>query len=253
MRNCSLLFLLIFSCSYFGLFADSKIVLPFKIGEKLEYDLSWGFFPVGEATMEVHSLEKIDGELCYLIRFSVRTNSFADNFYKVRTKVESFVSYDFRKSIRYRKVQEEGKTKRNIFVDFDYKQNKAKYFQNGKLSMLTSIPGEVFDPLSMAYFFRLNELRQNHQITLPTCDGKSFKKIVIQTGTKKKISVPAGTFYAIETKPEMQNLRGVFKKSPNSILRVWYSEDKNRIPVKISSKVIVGSFNAELTNLSGLK
>ena len=110
MRNCPLLFLLIFSCSYFGLFADSKIVLPFKIGEKLEYDLSWGFFPVGEATMEVHSLEKIDGELCYLIRFSVRTNSFADNFYKVRTKVESFVSYDFRKSIRYRKVQEEGKT-----------------------------------------------------------------------------------------------------------------------------------------------
>ena len=75
MRNCPLLFLLIFSCSYFGLFADSKIVLPFKIGEKLEYDLSWGFFPVGEATMEVHSLEKIDGELCYLIRFSVRTNS----------------------------------------------------------------------------------------------------------------------------------------------------------------------------------
>ena len=72
-------------------------------------------------------------------------------------------------------------------------------------------------------------------------------------GKKEKISVPAGKFYAIETRPEMQNLRGVFKKSPDGILRVWYSADSQRIPVKISSKVIVGSFNANLRKTSGLK
>ena len=60
-------------------------------------------------------------------------------------------------------------------------------------------------------------------------------------------------FDSIETIPEMHNLRGVFKKSPEGILRVWYSTDKRRLPVKISSKVIVGSFNAELKKTSGLK
>ena len=75
----------------------------------------------------------------------------------------------------------------------------------------------------------------------------------MRTGSRKKISVPGGSFNVIETIPEMQNPRGVFKKSPNSILRVWYSTDKNRIPVKISSKVIVGSFNAKLKKSVGLK
>jgi hypothetical protein len=253
MQNCILPILFFLSLSSFGLFAKADFTLPFKVGEKLDYDLSWGFLPVGQATMEVHSLEEVNGELCYLVRFSVRTNSFADRFYKVRTTIESTVSSDFKKSIRYRKFQEEGKTKRNISVNFDYKDKKANYYQDGSLISSISIPSEVFDPLSIAYFFRLNILESNQEITLPTCDGKSYREIVVRTGPSKKVSVPDGIFDAIETIPEMQNLRGVFKKSPNSVLRVWYSKDKHQIPVKISSKVVVGSFNAKLKMASGLK
>jgi hypothetical protein len=253
MQNCILPILFFLSLSSFGLFAKADFTLPFKVGEKLDYDLSWGFLPVGQATMEVHSLEEVNGELCYLVRFSVRTNSFADRFYKVRTTIESTVSSDFKKSIRYRKFQEEGKTKRNISVNFDYKEKKANYYQDGSLISSISIPSEVFDPLSIAYFFRLNILESNQEITLHTCDGKSYREIVVRTGPSKKVSVPDGIFDAIETIPEMQNLRGVFKKSPNSVLRVWYSKDKHQIPVKISSKVVVGSFNAKLKMASGLK
>jgi hypothetical protein len=253
MQNCILPILFFLSLSSFGLFAKADFTLPFKVGEKLDYDLSWGFLPVGQATMEVHSLEEVNGELCYLVRFSVRTNSFADRFYKVRTTIESTVSSDFKKSIRYRKFQEEGKTKRNISVNFDYKDKKANYYQDGSLISSISIPSEVFDPLSIAYFFRLNILESNQEIALPTCDGKSYREIVVRTGPSKKVSVPDGIFDAIETIPEMQNLRGVFKKSPNSVLRVWYSKDKHQIPVKISSKVVVGSFNAKLKMASGLK
>jgi hypothetical protein len=253
MQNCILPILFFLSLSSFGLFAKADFTLPFKVGEKLDYDLSWGFLPVGQATMEVHSLEEVNGELCYLVRFSVRTNSFADRFYKVRTTIESTVSSDFKKSIRYRKFQEEGKTKRNISVNFDYKEKKANYYQDGSLISSISIPSEVFDPLSIAYFFRLNILESNQEIALPTCDGKSYREIVVRTGPSKKVSVPDGIFDAIETIPEMQNLRGVFKKSPNSVLRVWYSKDKHQIPVKISSKVVVGSFNAKLKMASGLK
>ena len=65
--------------------------------------------------------------------------------------------------------------------------------------------------------------------------------------------MPAGTFQAIGTIPEMKNLSGVFKKSPKGILRVWYSNDFRRIPVKISSKVVVGSFTARLVEAKGLK
>jgi hypothetical protein len=38
----------------------------------------------------------------------------------------------------------------------------------------------------------------------------------------------------------------VFKKSRNASLRIWVSADEKHIPVRISSKVVVGSFTAEL-------
>ena len=52
-----------------------------------------------------------EGKNLQAIRFSVRTNDFADAFYKVRTEVESEVSEDFSKSYSYSKTQREGKTK----------------------------------------------------------------------------------------------------------------------------------------------
>ena len=49
--------------------ADQNNSLPFNIGEKLEYDLSWGFIPVGSATMEVHSIVNYDKKSCILLKF----------------------------------------------------------------------------------------------------------------------------------------------------------------------------------------
>ena len=230
--------------------AEGYESLPFKVGERLEYDLAWGFLPVGRATLHLHSLTEINDVSCFLIKFSVRTNSFADTFYKVRTTIESYVTEDFSKSILYRKDQQEGKTKRMVEVDFNYQKGKAVYKRSDGAHSSIAIPEYVLDPLAMAYFFRLKNLKENKEWTIPTCDGKRFNNILIRSGQKKKISVPAGKFDAIETFPEMKNLRGVFNKSPDGLLKVWYSRDRRQLPVKISSKVIVGSFNAELKNIA---
>ena len=55
---------------------------PFQVGERLEYDMKWGFFPVGSASMELLASDSSNPDGTKLIRFQVRTNSFADNFYK---------------------------------------------------------------------------------------------------------------------------------------------------------------------------
>ena len=230
--------------------AEGNEPLPFKVGERLEYDLAWGFLPVGKATLHLHSLTEINDISCFLIKFSVRTNSFADSFYKVRTTIESYVTEDFSKSILYRKDQQEGKTKRIVEVDFNYQKRRATYRRSDGVQTSTAIPKYVLDPLALAYFVRVKNLKENEKWTIPTCDGKRFNNILVRSGQKKEISVPAGKFDAIETFPEMENLRGVFNKSPDGLLKVWYSCDRRRLPVKISSKVIVGSFNAELKNIA---
>lgn len=227
--------------------------LPFQPGETLVYNLKWGFFPVGSATMKVLPKDDDGQNRLHRLSFSVRTNEFADAFYKVRTNITSVLDPSFSKSVRYEKSQREGKTKREIEVLFDYNAGKASYFESKQLVSTLPIPTQVLDPLSIAYFFRLGELKPETETILPTCDGKKLKMIKVRTGKIEKIRVPLGTYKAIGTVPEMKDLSGVFKKSPDGILRIWYSADSLKIPVKISSKVIVGSFNARLVSAEGLK
>lgn len=222
--------------------------LPFNVGERLEYDLKWGFFPVGSAKMEVLAKDPTRPNGSLLIRFNVRTNSFADNFYKVRTSIVSTVDSSFRRSLFYEKSQHEGRTKRNITVRFDYDKGEAVYIQNKAVPIRTSIPGPVFDPLSIAYYFRLFPLQPDTEAHVPTCDGKKFRQIVVRAGKKEQLKLPFGKIMAIATTPSMENLGGVFNKSPNGLLKVWYSADSRKLPVRISSKVVVGRFTATLVS-----
>ena len=225
---------------------EQTVSLPFEVGERLEYNLKWGFFPVGSAVMEVLPEDSQDTDGPKIIRFSVRTNSFADTFYKVRTQISSTIDPLFTRALRYEKSQHEGNTRREIVVDYDYNRREARYVQNDSSPVVTSIPGPVFDPLSIAYFFRLHPLQPGGETRLPTCDGKRFREVIVRAGRREKINLPMGKVVAIGTTPEMENLGGVFNKSPKGMLQVWYSDDERRVPVRVSSKVVVGSFTATL-------
>ena len=49
--------------------------------------------------------------------------------------------------------------------------------------------------------------------------------------------------------PDTKDLAGVFKKSKGAKLFIWVTKDAQHLPVKISSKVFIGSFTAELTSI----
>ena len=99
----------------------------------------------------------------------------------------------------------------------------------------------------------MGELKAETETILPTCDGRKLKMIKVRTGKTERDSRACRFFQAMGTIPEMKDLSGVFKKSPDGILRIWYSADSRKIPVRISSKVVVGSFTARLVSAEGLK
>ena len=63
---------------------------------------------------------------------------------------------------------------------------------------------------------------------------------------RETVEVPAGSFDTWLLEPSLEHVGGVFKKSPNARMRIWITADQRRILVKLSSKVIVGHFTAEL-------
>jgi hypothetical protein len=85
-------------------------------------------------------------------------------------------------------------------------------------------------------------------IKRPVTDGK---KCIIGKATvikRETIKVEGKTYDTYLIEPELKHIRGVFKKSKNATIQVWVTTDKRHIPVKIRSKVVVGTFVGELVS-----
>ncbi|MBW2669522.1 MAG: DUF3108 domain-containing protein [Deltaproteobacteria bacterium] len=226
---------------------------PFNPGEKLTFQLKWMFIPAGEGVLEVLPIETIDGVKAYHFLLTVKSNSFIDHFYKVRDKIDAYTDIEMTHSILYKKKQQEGKTHRDIVVNFDWRNNKAVYSTlKEKRPPIDILPGS-FDPLSAFYFVRLFDLEKKSAIERPVTDGKKCiigKAAVIKRETLKLAS---GTYDTFLIEPEIEHVGGVFEKSKDAKIQVWVTADHRRIPVKLKSKVVVGSFVGELVSATGLK
>jgi hypothetical protein len=63
---------------------------------------------------------------------------------------------------------------------------------------------------------------------------------------RETITLVSGTYDTYLVEPDLKHIGGVFQKSPHAKLKIWVTADSRRIPVKVRSKVVVGSFVAEL-------
>jgi len=69
---------------------------------------------------------------------------------------------------------------------------------------------------------------------------------------RETIKLKNGKYDTYLLEPELKDLSGVFRKSKNATIKIWITADKRKIPVRIKSKVIVGSFVAELVSAEGV-
>ena len=85
-------------------------------------------------------------------------------------------------------------------------------------------------------------------IKVSVADGKKLIKGTGKIIKKQKIKIAGKSYNTLLVEPEMEGVSGVFKKSKKSKLQIWVTDDKRRIPVRIKSKVTVGSFVANLVS-----
>ena len=218
---------------------------PFRPGERLTFEAKWSFVPVGEAVLEVMPPTSVKGVKARHFLMTVKTNKFADVFYKVRDRFDSYADMDMTRSIFYKKLQQ-GKTKRDAAAHFDWKKGEV-YYKNFdfKRSPIKLLAGS-FDPLSVFYFFRLHDLAQNKEIKTPVTDGKKCVMGKAKVIRREKIKLKSGTYDSYLVEPELKHIGGVFEKSKNAKLQIWVTADDLRIPLRVKSKVVVGHFVAEL-------
>jgi hypothetical protein len=226
--------------------------LPFKVGEKLHFELKWSFIPIGEAVLEVMSPKIINGVQAYHFSMTAKTNAFADTFYKVRDKVDGYTDKAMTHSLLYKKQQHEGSTHRDVAVNFDWEKRQMRYTTATEQKTASVFPG-AFDPLSAFYYARLFDPAKHKLIERPITDGKKCVIGKVTVVKREKIKVGKKVYDTYLIMPELKHVGGVFQKSKNAKIKLWITADERRLLVKIKSKVIVGSFIGELVPISQKK
>ncbi len=226
---------------------------PFEPGEKLTFNLRWGVISAGTAVLEVHPMSEVEGEEVYHFSLTVRTNSVLDRIYRVRDRIDAYVFSDLSGSALYEKKQQEGRHERDIKVTFDREAGTALYSNFGRERDPIPLEPGTFDPLSVFYVFRTLPFGDNGRVQINVTDGKEVQLGEGRLRGRETIRVPAGRFETRLVEPDMREVGGVFEESDDATLRIWVSDDDRRIPVRLSSKVAVGSFHAELIEIKGEK
>ena len=221
----------------FDRFVDN---VAFGVGEKLTFDIKYGFITAGTATMEVIRLIEYENRPCFQIVTTALSNSFFSSIFRVEDRVESIVDATGLYSWRFEKRLREGNYRSDRMYALDQRNNLVIY----KGDTIETAPF-VQDALSSLYYVRTQPLEVGRSVFVDNfVDGKSFA-MEVKVIDKEKISIDAGTFDCFVVEPLMQSA-GVFKHEGR--LTVWLTDDALRMPVMMKSKVIVGSIVAELVD-----
>ena len=219
----------------------------FKEGEKLTFNLNYGFVTAGIAVMEIPRIKRISGRNAYHINFQVNSVPSFDMFYKVRDRYESYLDVEGLFPWRFEQHIREGGYTRDFSAFFDHRKGKAKTSEGEY-----EIPLYVNDIVSAFYFARTidySNMQVNDLIHLQNFYKDKVYDLDVKYLGKETIEVPAGKFECVIVEPLVKE-GGLFKHEGNII--VWLTDDDLKMPVKVRTKIIIGHVEAKLTTYEGL-
>ena len=217
-------------------------------GEKLKYKISWtGGIKIGELRMEV---TRVAGkENVFELRARVKDSGIFHFFYPVDDSFVTLVEGDNRLPSSYEVIQKEGEnyTARR-HTEYDQHDGKVRYQKNEKTPELYSIDGTVHNEFSSFFFTRMMRLEADYPAIVSTFVDGARHEVVVRTGTETRIrKTVRGDVNVVPFTPIMK-LKGLYEKDGATV--IWLTNDKCRIPVRINSKILIGSLTAELVSYS---
>jgi len=220
------------------------------IGEELIFAIYYGFYRAGTAKMSVIEKKDVNGGICYHIQTTAQSNNFISKFYKVNDRVNSYIDIEGIFSRRLEKRLREGRYKSDRIVDFYHDRLIA--LNTKKKYLFAEIPLYVQDILSSLYYIRTIDLKVGKTEKINAyADGKVYLLDVV-VHKKETIEVPAGKFKCLKVEPVLKS-EGIFRQKGK--LTIWITDDSRKMPVKMKSKVVIGSIssNLESYNLGNIK
>lgn len=232
----------------------------FGKGEYLEYKMSYGIFSIGKGSTVIHrDYHKMNNRDCFKVDVFGKTTGVVDWVADVDDNWGAFIdTVSLVPQMSYRKIRE-GKYRKDEMITFDHVNRKieAKVLNQKtgqfKEPKIYDAPPQVRDLIAGFMYMRtidFSKIKEKDTLTIEGFYEDTVYKLRVLYMGKETIRVKAGKFRALVLKPIMPDNK--LFAGENSIT-TWFSDDKNRIPLKVSANMFIGSAGVELISYKGLR
>ncbi len=197
-----------------GLYSQS-----ITVGEEYKYEVLFGPFKLGKASLKTEKIEVINNQEVYHFRFYVKTSKLGDRLYKIRDEINTW-------NIREKNFRRQSTT--TITNNIATTNNKDY-----------TLPGKVIDPYGLIMIMRDINIQENSSKKFLTIDEGRVREIEIKNIGYNKIRTPAGKFNAYTYTP-IYNGKSALKNKGDMEIAYAIGKNNKTIPAQITIKLKSG-------------
>lgn len=232
----------------------------FSKGEILQYRIHYGLVTGGDATVRIdEQLHTVNNRSCYKVDVFGRSSGAVGALFRIRDTWRSYIDTSSLITHKaYKNIEEAGYRHRET-IYFDQEKDIAKVKtvdvkKNNKTDWNEyKIPDRVQDIVSGFYYLRtvdFNNLKSGEIITVNTFFDNKLYDFKVKYLGKETIKTSFGKIRALKLVPVMPSND---RFSGKDAVKVWMSDDDNKILLRAQVELLIGSLKIDLTKYSGLK
>jgi Protein of unknown function (DUF3108) len=251
MRSFFFIFLVAFLSFSFRPFSPSGH-FNFEIGEKYSYKIKYGFITIGGADVEMdEKIYAVNNQPCFKVNVIGRTAGMTDMF-KVRNTYRSYIDTISFAPQRFLYSAREQNYKRDQVILFNHQSHVATKTEKEN-SKNFKVPQNIHDVISGYYLLRTIDFSKfsiGQSISAPLFFDEDIYQMKVKFAGRGRIHTKFGKINVLKLNPILPQNK--LFKGENAI-RIWVSDDKNRVPVKIEADFFIGTIEMELKTYDGVK
>ena len=214
-------------------------------GEQAIFSVTYGGISTGNITIETRKSTVLGGKAAYHFHSRMKTSSFYSYLYEVDDIADSYVQQSNFLPLKFSLIQRQSAQDIDDLQLFDqeklevytfYKRVRSKKVKKRK--EVKPIPRFYQDPISVLYFLR----------GMPMETGKSYRIPFMNKGVAEILEVEFGEIEELNTDIGLRKAYKVMVSSAHEgktikggAMRFWFSADEDRVFLKFSAKIKIGS------------
>jgi hypothetical protein len=224
--------------------------LWFDVGERLLYDIYWGFIHVATTEVTTQWVEEEGQPLRIRITYRTKSNNVIAKIYPVDDILESVIDAETFLPVSFKKKQSEGGYRSDEFTVFDHDGGTMlwKSLLNGDEKTFPIDP-DTRDLITLMYYFRSMNFYVGKQLNFRVMADEKLYDLYVEVTKREDIKLSEyGKVPSFQFAPQAA-FQGLFVRKGK--VTFWVSDDDRKLCTQIEAEVPVANVRLKLREVSG--